>query len=56
MSRSCSMLQVCLTGTRQFNTFGSHGATDFVAYRFFPKLEQCCTFLKQEKGECLSAI
>ncbi|CAL5224258.1 g6915 [Coccomyxa viridis] len=42
--------EVCLTGTRQFNTFGSHGATDFVAYRFFPTVQQCCTFLKQERG------
>jgi hypothetical protein len=45
------LLQVYLTGSRQFNTFGSHGATDFVAYRFFPTVQQCCTFLKQEKGE-----
>ena len=45
------LLQVYLTGSRQFNTFGSHGATDFVAYRFFPTVQQCCTFLKQVKGE-----
>ena len=50
---SAVVLQVCLTGTRQYNTFGSHGATDFVAYRFFPKIQQCCSFLKQEKGRSL---
>ena len=43
-------LQVCLTGSRQFNTFGSHGAADYISYRYFPSLQECCACLKSERG------
>ena len=44
-------VQLCLIGSRQFNTFGSHGAADHVSFRHFASLESCCSFLKDEKGE-----
>ena len=43
-------LQVCLTGSGQFNTFGSHGAAEYVSYRYFPSLQECCACLKSERG------
>ena len=43
-------VQVCLTGSRQFNTFGSHGAAEYVTYRHFPSLQECCACLKSERG------
>ena len=49
MKMTCA-LQVCLTGSRQFNTFGSHGAAEFVTYRHFTSLQECCTCLKSERG------
>jgi hypothetical protein len=42
--------QVCLVGSRQFNTFGSHGASDFVPLRHFPTIEACCEWLRTENG------
>ena len=43
-------MQVCLVGTRHFNTFGSHGSADFVRYSFFPTLQECCRVLKEDRG------
>ncbi len=43
--------QVCLVGARQFNAFGSHGATEHVAFRHFPTLEECCTALREQEGD-----
>lgn len=34
-------LQVCLVGSRQFNTFGSHGSDAHVAFRHFDTLAKC---------------
>ena len=49
-SFSTLTLQVCLVGFRQFNTFGSHGAADFVPMRSFDSLTQCCEHLKEVEG------
>lgn len=48
-------MQVCLVGSRQFNTFGSHGAANHVTFSYFPTLEECCQYLKDEKGDAGSA-
>eukprot|EP00891_Asterochloris_glomerata_P002037 jgi/Astpho2/2037/e_gw1.00038.287.1_t len=42
--------QLCLVGSKHFNTFGSHGAYLHVNMRHFEKLEQCCQYLKEEQG------
>jgi hypothetical protein len=42
--------EVCLVGSRQFNTFGSHGSEAHVSYRHFNTLEECCEELKQKYG------
>ncbi|CAL8465197.1 g4732 [Coccomyxa elongata] len=42
--------EVCLVGARQFNTFGSHGSADYVKYRHFPSLQECCRYLKEDRG------
>lgn len=42
--------EVCLVGSRQFNTFGSHGSEAYVAYRHFNTLEECCEELKSKHG------
>ncbi|KXZ46246.1 hypothetical protein GPECTOR_45g116 [Gonium pectorale] len=33
--------EVCLVGSRQFNTFGSHGSDAHVAFRHYENLQQC---------------
>jgi hypothetical protein len=38
--RPRARVQVLLVGERSFNTFGSHGAADHVAFRHFPTLAQ----------------
>eukprot|EP00877_Chromochloris_zofingiensis_P001942 jgi/Chrzof1/11749/Cz06g08090.t1 len=43
-------VQVCLVGSRQFNTFGSHGSVDYVSMRYFPTIEACCSYLKDTQG------
>lgn len=42
--------EICLVGSRQYNTFGSHGAADFVALRHFATLDLCCKHLKEVEG------
>lgn len=44
------MKQLCLVGSRQFNTFGAHGASEHVDFRHYPTLEDCVRDLKQNKG------
>jgi hypothetical protein len=39
-----------MVGSRQFNSFGSHGATEHVQLIHFHTLEACCTYLKEEAG------
>ena len=46
----CAAMQLCLVGSKHFNTFGSHGAYLHVNMRHFDKLEQCCQYLKEEQG------
>ena len=45
-------MQVCLVGSRQFNTFGSHGSDAYVNFRHDHTLEDCVRRLK-EKDKCL---
>lgn len=45
-----SVKQLCLVGSRQFNTFGAHGASEHVDFRHYPTLEDCVRDLKQNKG------
>eukprot|EP00775_Hariotina_reticulata_P013300 gene13300-13429_t len=40
----------CLVGSRQFNTFGSHGAADYVAMRHFDRIHDCVKYLKESAG------
>ena len=44
-------MQVCLVGSRQFNTFGSHGSDAYVDFRHDHTLEECVRRLK-EKEHC----
>mmetsp|Transcript_29672 Transcript_29672/g.87828 ORF Transcript_29672/g.87828 Transcript_29672/m.87828 type:complete len:187 (-) Transcript_29672:771-1331(-) len=39
--------QVCLVGSRQFNTFGSHGSDAYVDFAHYDNLEQCCAHLRK---------
>ena len=48
--RAAGPLQVCLCGSRQFTSYGSHGAGDYVAIRHFPSLPACCEHLKRVEG------
>ncbi|KAF8065905.1 SF3B4 [Scenedesmus sp. PABB004] len=52
--RSCTAFgvkEVCLVGpSRQYNSFGSHGADVHVALRHFATPEACCAYLKAEAG------
>jgi tRNA G18 (ribose-2'-O)-methylase SpoU len=53
ISRCCTAFGVdslCLVGSRQFNTFGSHGADLHVKFRHFDTLECCCNTLRKEEG------
>ena len=42
--------QLCLVGSRAFNTFGSHGADVHVALAHFPTLEACVEELRGRRG------
>ncbi|EFJ45733.1 hypothetical protein VOLCADRAFT_63297, partial [Volvox carteri f. nagariensis] len=42
--------EVCLVGSRQFNTFGSHGSDAHVAFKHFDTLQQCVQHLKDVEG------
>lgn len=41
---------MCLVGSRNFNTFGSHGSDIFVHLLHFETLEACCEALKEQHG------
>ena len=43
--------QLVLVGERHFNAFGSHGSIDHVKLGYYPTLEECCSDLKQNKGD-----
>eukprot|EP00803_Ostreobium_quekettii_P008415 evm.model.scf_1028.3 EVM.evm.TU.scf_1028.3 scf_1028:11389-14333(+) len=42
--------QFCLVGCNRFNTFGSHGAADFISFKHFASLQECCSHLKNVEG------
>lgn len=49
LSRSCTafgVTQVCIVGQNAYNTFGSHGAAEYVDIRHFWKLEDAAKYLK----------
>ena len=53
IARCCTAFgvqSVCLVGSRQFNTFGSHGADAHVHFRHFDTLQSCCQALRDEEG------
>lgn len=54
MFRACKqsrrVVQICLVGSRHFNTFGSHGSAAHVPLAYFATLDECCTWLRQDKG------
>ena len=37
-------------GSRQFNSFGAHGASDHVSMAHYATLEECCQDLRTSKG------
>lgn len=39
---------VCLVGSREYNTFGSHGSDVYVQLRHYNTLQDCCDTLKQD--------
>lgn len=42
--------QLCLVGSRQFNTFGAHGSSEYVDFCHYNTLDECCQDLKDNKG------
>jgi tRNA G18 (ribose-2'-O)-methylase SpoU len=56
--RSCTafgVAAVCLVGSRQFNTFGSHGSSEYVDMRHFATIDECCDWLRDEQGATLTS-
>jgi tRNA G18 (ribose-2'-O)-methylase SpoU len=53
IARCCTAFGVqslCLVGSRQYNTFGSHGADVHVNFRHFDTLNDCCNTLRNSEG------
>ena len=53
IARCCTAFgveSVCLIGSRQFNTFGSHGSDAHVHFRHFDTLDACCERLRGSEG------
>lgn len=48
---ACGSLQICLVGSRHYNTFGGHGSAAHMELAYFPTLQDCCSWLKQAKGK-----
>lgn len=42
--------KICLVGSRHYNTFGSHGSAAHVALAYFASLDECCAWLRIERG------
>jgi hypothetical protein len=38
-------------GSRHFNSFGAHGASEHVHFAHYATLDECCRDLKQNKGD-----
>ncbi|PSC75588.1 family tRNA rRNA methyltransferase [Micractinium conductrix] len=45
-----NVAEVCLVGSRQFNSFGAHGADSYVSFSHHSSLDECCASLRQNKG------
>ncbi|KAL3133159.1 hypothetical protein ABBQ38_007053 [Trebouxia sp. C0009 RCD-2024] len=53
LARSCTafnVAQMCLVGSRHYNTFGSHGSAAHVPLAYFVTLDECCAWLHTHKG------
>lgn len=53
LARSCTafnVAQMCLVGSRHYNTFGSHGSAAHVPLAYFASLDECCAWLCKDKG------
>lgn len=53
IARCCTAFgvqSVCLVGSRQYNTFGSHGADAHVNFRHFDSLAACCARLRSAEN------
>lgn len=48
--------QLCLVGTRSFNTFGSQGSDIYVDLCHYDTIEECCADLRGNKGACGSSV
>ena len=46
-----AVLQMCLVGSRHYNTFGSHGSAAHVPLAYFVTLDECCAWLRTHEGE-----
>lgn len=49
-------MQICLVGSRHYNTFGSHGSASHVPLAYFATLHDCYSWLKNTRGKVLYAI
>ena len=49
--RCTAVLQMCLVGSRHYNTFGSHGSAAHVPLAHFVTLDECCARLRTHKGD-----
>ena len=52
IARCCTAFGVsslCLIGSRQYNTFGAHGADAHVHFRHFDTLRSCCEALRVQE-------
>ena len=51
LHKASPSFQICLVGSRHYNTFGSHGSAAHVPLAYFVTLNECCAWLRQDKGE-----
>jgi tRNA G18 (ribose-2'-O)-methylase SpoU len=51
IARACTAFDVealCLVGSREYNSFGSHGSDNYVNMMHFNTLDECCDRLRTE--------
>ena len=56
IARCCTAFDVkalCLVGSREYNTFGSHGSDSHVDMLHFNSLDECCSRLRAEHSCCI---
>lgn len=51
-----NVAKICLVGSRHYNTFGSHGSAAHMPLAYFASLDECCTWLRSEKGCAIVGI